>query len=408
MSRCLVALAVGFAIAAFPVAARAQEAPPAAEGERPADAPAADAGTEEGGGAGSSTAEEVPGNGAAESGPDSIAADAAEGSPAPRRSRPTDADPIIQNIILPAAEQLTGAAIALQNAVVRHCLGPANRPIDDVEQAFAAAVVSAARTEPLAFGAEANRDVPTRLLTEVANTAFSRSRLEAIMNARIAPPVTLAELAAEEPGLTGLPALERLLLLPPYEETATKANRCRLAVPIAAKVRTTAHVVEERWRRRAVDAQWTADEPELADRLRLRDLIQAMIDVSDRLDRDVAQFAPDPLGNERLPFASKRRMEMYLDAVSGALLREAGVVSLFAAPGSPARDSLARVKAALQQGRELLAASDAERHAAAELFDRAQQEIAQLPTAFDFAPEAFQRPLASFEPSQPPAPAPTP
>lgn len=321
-------------------------------------------------------------------------------------SQLTDADLIVERVILPAAERLTAAAIALQNAVIRHCLGPARRPTDDVEQVFADAVVAAAATEPHAFGAEANRIVPALIFTEVANTAFSRSRLEAIMNARISPPTSLADLAAEEPGITGLSALEQLLLLPPYNETATKANRCRLAIPIAAKIRMIANVVEERWRRRAVDAQWTADEPELADRLRLRDLIQAMIDVSDRLDRDVSQFAPNPLGNERLPFVNKRRMEMYLDTLSRALLREADVVSRFAPADSAAQDSLARVVAALQQGRELLFASDAEREAAAQLFDRAQQEIAQLPSAFNFAPAAFQRPLASFEPSQPQAPEP--
>jgi predicted lipoprotein len=262
---------------------------------------------------------------------------------------------------------------------------------------FEAALVAAAATEPLAFGAEENRNVPELITTEVANTAFSSSRLQGIMLARITPPATLAALAGEELGLIGLPALERLLLRPPYAEQETLANRCRLAVPIAANVRTTALVVEERWRRRAVDPQWTPDEPELADRLRLRDLIQALIDVSDRLDRDVTQFGPDPLGNERLPFADKRRMEMYLASVSTALLRETGVLRRFAPEGSPARDALARVTAALEQGRELLDGSDAERASAVELFDRAQQEVAQLPAAFDFAPEAFQRPLASFE-----------
>jgi hypothetical protein len=312
---------------------------------------------------------------------------------------PTDAGAIIMGSILPSAQRLTSASIALQNAIIRYCLvQTTNARLDDVEEAFRAAIVAAGGIEPVAFGAGPNRSAPEELTTEVANTAFSRSRLEGIMNGRIRAPTTLPELAAEGPGLTGLPALERLLLSPPYPEVETKANRCRLALTVAANVRATATEVEGRWRTGNLDPQWTTAEPELADRLRLRDIIQAMIDVSDRLDRTAAGFAADPGNNDNLPYAKHRSMTAYLEAVSGALIGQTDVLGRFAAPASPAAETVARIAAALDQGREALGGGNrAARRTASELFDRARQEIAQLPAVFDFAPAAFQRPLASFE-----------
>ncbi|MEO1103797.1 MAG: imelysin family protein [Pseudomonadota bacterium] len=332
-------------------------------------------------------------------------------APEPRSTEPPpphfrfapDADVLIETEIVPLFARLADDAQHLQNAVIRHCSNETAVTRQALEAAFTATVVDASKLLPLSFGSEAAEVMPSRLLTEAASTVFSRNRLAGLMEGVVPAPQSLAALRQEEAGLMGLSALERLLLARSYKSTDTLANRCRLALTIAANVRVSVAAALESWRTRDVAEHWASSDEELADRLRLRDLIQGTIDAVDRFDRDVAEFARERRNNGEVPFAQPQNGMAYLASLAEGLVEQMRRLNMYADPGGDAEAALAQISTALMAGCErLLAAKEGDEATYLVAFDQAHADIIdRLPELFGFDATAFNRPLTSFELQRP-------
>ncbi|MEM6762806.1 MAG: hypothetical protein AAF615_08015 [Pseudomonadota bacterium] len=312
-----------------------------------------------------------------------------------------DAADIIVDEIVPAQRALSTDALRLQNAVLRHCAGGNAVSLAAIGQAFDETVGHATQILPLGFGTDAAVNLPAQLLTEVESTVFSLSQLNGMMAGDVSPPRTLSAIRDGEPAMAGLPALERLLLNPPYDGAETLANRCLAAIPVAAAVRASVVDAKSSWSNpEALDPHWRGDDLELADRLRLRDLIQGTIDAIDRFDRHVGAFAVAPAHNARLPLSDPQRARQYLAAVSDSLRQQVARLNQFAEPNSDAAALLAEIKRALEIGRERLtnAATGPQDTSYLVPFGQAHADIIErLPSAFGFDASAFGRTITSFE-----------
>ncbi|MEM9223991.1 MAG: hypothetical protein AAGB11_16545 [Pseudomonadota bacterium] len=313
------------------------------------------------------------------------------------------ADVLIDSEIVPVLTVMSDRALKLQNAVIRHCVSDTNVTRRELLGHFRSAIIGTAEVIPLSFGSDAARAVPARLLTEAASTVFSRTRLEAMMNGLTPAPQTLEELRQEEPALMGLSALERLLLATNFSSGETIENRCQLAVPIAASIRISIAFALESWRTRAVAVHWQGDEVELADRLRLRDMIQGTIDAVDRFERDVSEFSRQSRNNGELPFTQERHGEIYMLAMTRSLCEQVERLKMFADPASDAEAALTEITNALEVGKDLLVSPpDPEEAAYIVAFDQAHADIIdRLPAIFGFDASAFNRAITSFELQRP-------
>lgn len=304
---------------------------------------------------------------------------------------------VVGGVLLPRADAFADRALALQNAVLRYCHSRTAVSRRSLEAAFADTVRRVSGLVPAAFGSAAAETATARLLTPVADTAFSRSRLLALVTGRSAPPRTVAALAEEDVALQGLPALEALLL-EPSAAAAPLERRCALATVVAANVRAVALRVAGTWRAGRVEEHWRGNEPELAGRLRLRDLVQGLIVGTARLNRDVAQFLPDPLGNPELPFHGHETNVLYLDALAASLSGQASLVRQMGASSEEAFVLLSSIMSALEEGRiNLLAHGDGRPATAVAMpFQRVQEAVmTRLPIALGFDLGAFQIPPAA-------------
>lgn len=304
---------------------------------------------------------------------------------------------IVADLIMPSANTLLGSALALQNLVVRHCANPARSPDRDLKMAFAHAVAAAAQATPLAFSAANDDRGAHNLLTEVADTAFSLSRLEAFANGRVTPPATLSELSQEEAAVVGLPALEYLLIAGPFGGQATLGRRCRHALAVAANIHDTARRLAEAWNRGDVASHWTNQPVDLAHRLRLRDLIQGMMEAINMLTEDVERFTgrSASLPGE-LPFSSDTHTFLYFNATLDGLSRHAAFLTTMAEPGGRSTSLLENLRRTLQDARQSVAnaASAGERMFDPTPFLQARSMILdELPSAFDFDRTAFDQPV---------------
>lgn len=318
--------------------------------------------------------------------------------PAVPQQVPATAD-IVNREIVPRLEALSLATLRLQNAVVRHCTIADATTMDGVEEAFAGVVIALASVEPFAYAFGGQRRITERFMTRIADTAFSRIRLGAMVTGSEEPPLTLAALVAEEPALIGLPALA-FLLFAPAQSGAEERRRCAMAEAVAAGLRERAHTRFMRWRTGAVPTHWADDSAPLAERRRLRDLVQGSIVAVDRLDRTVAAFDARPEGNDELPFSTGGPNLLYIAALMEALTRQVVWLKAFAEPGSEPRNVLIDVSESLDLARSRFNHAVAEDEGLGDmrsvlgaarlaLFNR-------LPDAFDFDRRAFETPLGAF------------
>ncbi|MEM7694432.1 MAG: imelysin family protein [Pseudomonadota bacterium] len=306
--------------------------------------------------------------------------------------------PLLQGEIEPALDGLAGTTRTLQNAVLRHCVAPSAVTRDALGRAFDNTVEAAALFAPLAFGHPLLEDTPTRFFTEAESTAISRARLRAMMARAADAPATLARLADEDLGLTGLSALERLLLAKDYSPDEALSNRCILARTIAANLHQVAGTARALWSAGAIAAHWRGEAVELAERLRLRDLLQGASDAVDRFERDVTEYARQPRNNGAIPFARPGTGRLYLRGLTDALLAQMGRIRTLAAPEDNAEAILSDIEAALVRGRQRLMGPTWREGAYLVAFQQATDDITQrLPGALGFDARAFRPALTSFD-----------
>lgn len=307
---------------------------------------------------------------------------------------------LVEGEILPREMRLADATRRLQNSVLRHCTFPALSSLGFVREAFARTIVSAAGVEPFAFIDEMPLRLPERFMTGTASTAFTRSRLAAMVAGSESPALSVADLEDEEPGLTGLPAIEFLLLAGNGTSGDEFERRCLMAQAIASGLRQRARRMTLRWHFGGLPAHWGTNPPPLGDRLRLRDLIQGGLDVADRLERALGAFDPAGFGVERLPFVDRGANLIYLDALMQALARHVSVLRMFAAPASPEDEVLGRVAETLDIARSRFhrdAPSGRDLGAVRPMVGSARLALVQeLPEAFGFDASAFVKPLGTF------------
>ncbi|MEM8853885.1 MAG: imelysin family protein [Pseudomonadota bacterium] len=304
---------------------------------------------------------------------------------------------IVDDLIMPSTNALVGSALALQNLVVRHCANPARGPDQDLKAAFAHTVVAAAQATPLAFNATNEDRSAQQLFTEIADTAFSLSRLEALANGRVTPPSSLAALNEEEAAVVGLPALEYLLITGPFGGEATLSRRCRHALAVAANVHRTARLLAEAWTRGDVASHWTSQPVDLAHRLRLRDLIQGMMEAVNMLTEDVERFADRSASLPgELPFSSNAHTFLYFSATLDGLSRHAAFLTTMAEPDGRPISLLETLRRTLQDARQSVANAAGEDKG---VFDPTPFRDAktiildELPGAFAFDRAAFDQPV---------------
>ena len=308
-----------------------------------------------------------------------------------------DAGMVVRAVLLPRAEAFADRALALQNAILRRCHGGGAASRDALGRAFLEAVRAAAALVPGGFGSEAAEGAAARLVTPVADTAFSRSRLVNLVTRRAPPPRTIAALSEEDVALRGLSAIEALLFGAPAANVPL-ARRCALAGTVAANVRAVALDVVRAWRGEGLADHWRGDEADLAHRLRLRDLVQGMIRGAVRLNRDLTEYIADPGRNPDLPFADGRTMVVYLDALAAALSGQASLVRQLSGQREEAFSLLSAMISALEEGRiNLLAEGTGRVDAAVALpFQRVQAAVlSSLPVALGFDLAAFTMPPAA-------------
>jgi len=332
--------------------------------------------------------------------------DAAEADDAAAREVFADVSPsgaqgqagaIVRSALLPRAEAFAHEALALQNAVLRHCHVPSESSRQAMGRAFERAVQRVASLVLGTFGSATAETAPARLLTPVADTAFSRSRLIAFVTVGAQPPRTLAALRREDVALQGLPALEAVMLEGVVPDRVPLARRCPVAVVIAAAIRQAADELVRTWRAGPVAGHWRGDGPELADRLRLRDLVQGMIRAVVRLNRDMSLLVENPRRNPELPFAGRRAMMLHLDALARGLVRQADLVRRAGGLDEEAVALLSSTITALEEGRLALRGEFPEEAVAAlPPFRRVQNAVLnRLPVALASDTAAFQYPPAA-------------
>lgn len=343
----------------------------------------------------------------APAGPPAIAgvAGSADGTPAVPSANglafAPDAEVLIEMEIIPVLDRLADRALTLQNAVLRHCLVGHDITRDALEPAYVYAIEASAAVLPLSFGFHEAVIAPDRLLTNAISTAFSTSKLDAVMHGEAPVPRTLAELANEEAALLGLPALEILLMRRRYPPDVALKNRCTLAVPVAANIVDTAVRARLRWLNREVAPHWQGDRPDLAARLRLRDLIQGTIDTVDRVSHDLMAFQRMPHDKSAFRFTRARHGLVYLIAAAESLRSHVRRLDLFAEKDSGAAVLLGEIRDALTIScLRLLAIATGAKDDGAYLiaFEQAHGDIInELPQAFGFDGSAFSRALTSIE-----------
>lgn len=302
---------------------------------------------------------------------------------------------LIAEKVIPAANGLVDGSMLLQNAVLRACV--LTDPSYVTDRDVMALASAAATIKTMAFGSQFGASITDRLLTEASDTVRSRSALDGIVRGRVRPPANLAELELLDRALMGLPALT-VLLRSGEEGGSDIEGLCRMAVLISAKIVETAIVFRTTWQNEALrDSHWTSNPPELADRLRLFDIIQAGITAVDKLDFDVARYDEQQADNNALVFASSDLMQDFLLATIAALERHAGCLVSLAAPGplgDEATEVLARISSALADAADAIeAGGDIDPTP----FGRLRRlYYRELPAAFGFESGAFTTPIGAF------------
>lgn len=304
---------------------------------------------------------------------------------------------LVASRIVPATARLEMALRVLGNDVLRHCVSAdasLTRPF--VVEAFAEAVAAAAQIELFAFGPPSAQSLPDRLLRPVADTAYGRRGMSAILANEDAPPSSPAELDGFEPTLSGLPTIEFVLLADDDDDPRTREARCQLAKVVAASVQIRTEAFAGAWRSNRLE-HWSGDEneDETAERARLRDLLQSAIDAVDRLDQRLMAFDEAREGNV-LPFLIPQFNLIYAGALMDGLAQRIALLMRYAEPEGPAADALASAANAISQAQTDLVSSGGRvdtgrlvppiREARTILVDI-------LPEAFDFAPTALLPPF---------------
>jgi predicted lipoprotein len=317
---------------------------------------------------------------------------------APQRAQEGQAVAIVRTVLLPRTEAFADKALALQNAVLRHCHIGSDLSRRQMVRAFDEAIKRVAPLVLSTFASEVAETAPTQLLTPVADTAFSRSRLIGFVTTAAQPPPTLPALRQEGVALQGLPALEATMVEGIVPDRAPLDRRCRLATVVAAAVTKVAEDLVRTWQSGAIAEHWRGDRPELADRLRLRDLVQGMIFATVRLNRDMSLFVQDPGRNPDLPFAARRSMISYLDALAAGLVGQADLLRTTGEPDEDAFALLSSIMTTLEQGRLALRTLAAEETPVVPVipFQQVQNAVLnRLPVALGFDTTAFQYPPAA-------------
>ncbi|WP_420393275.1 hypothetical protein [Acuticoccus sp.] len=305
---------------------------------------------------------------------------------------------LVAELVMGPLARLADAALALQNVVLRRCVIADERSDDPLRAAFLATVRAAASVIALGYGTDQNRTAVEELLTTFDAASDGRERVGALIVSLERVPAQLSALRGLEPALTGLPALEMVVL-----DGETDGERCALAVTIVANVREVALAMKQRWREGLVDAHWAGGADDLSSRRRLHDLISGILAAVDRLAGNLA--APLDGGRPSLPFLAAERNRTYLIEAFSGTQRQAAMLHRFAAPDSPADQAVSALERLIEEAAGELAgwsgdgvgATRAEL-ASADLRSARRLIVSDLAEAFGFDPAAIARPLAAIGP----------
>lgn len=189
----------------------------------------------------------------------------------------------------------------LERVVTSYCTSPSRIAWRRLSHAFRESTGSFGAVSVFRFGPAVETLEIERLGTPVVGATFVRAEVDALITGTggLAPPTTVAEVAAGPFALQGLPALERILLIGFAEEMPDiPESRCRLARLVAAHLSLIAADMHGDW---ISDEGFTAtflrpgeDNPRFRS---LRALARAMLDVG------VSEIAR--LGRELSPLAAE-------------------------------------------------------------------------------------------------------
>ncbi|GAB5376166.1 MAG: hypothetical protein AcusKO_26280 [Acuticoccus sp.] len=332
-----------------------------------------------------------------------------EPEPEERRAPPSgprfDGDSYVTSIVLPTFDKLVDRSLALQNAVLRHCLVDNDASRAALIPAYLLTIEASAGLVPIAFGSSDAKEVPARLLAETGGIGFSREELETAIVSRTEKtedPVEAetevpapAPVTPKPPGL-GLPSLEMLLLQANYPEEQPLETRCALAEAVVADIVDIATRARQRWLTGDVDPHWRVRGGRLGDRKRLYDLVQGTIDAADLLASDLEQFFRHVRGEQAFRFADRRLGMGYILAGIDGLKMQLARMETLVGPDPHALErfeTIARTLTAAAMMLDVVVDGTAENHSICLLtFEHARADIVEhTPQVFSFELGEFSR-----------------
>lgn len=332
-----------------------------------------------------------------------------EPEPEERRAPPPgprfDGDSYVTATVLPTFDKLVDRSLALQNAVLRHCLVDNDASRAALIPAYLLTIEASAGLLPIAFGSPDAKEVPARLLAETGGIGFSREELETAIISRTEKAdgageaetdAPAAAVAAPKPAELGLPALELLLLRASYPEEQPLEKRCALAEAVAADIVDIATRARQRWLTGDLDPHWRVRGGRLGDRKRLYDLVQGTIDAADLLAVDLEQFFRHVRGEQAFRFADKRLGMGYILAGIDGLKMQLSRMETLVGPDPNALErfeTIARTLTAAAMMLDAVTDGTAENHAICLLtFEHARADIVEhTPEVFSFELSEFSR-----------------
>lgn len=274
----------------------------------------------------------------------------------------TGPDVLLANAVRPRTRQLAEAMLALQNAIVRRCMHDTGATERALRRAFRASVAAAGALSMLSFAGPQSAEARRRLLTPVAGAIGGRASLDALARASAEPPRSPVRLSRLGAPLSGLPALERIVLDRRPIAGASWASRCRLALPMAAQARAVVLDLSRAWQMEALPPHWrgSGHEEAVAADMRLRDLLKGLASAVEALVVDLEAYVRQPADNAALPFADPMHAALFLDATAAAIADQTVVLGTIVSDRPDVAVLLAHARRSLSQGRRALAASSAD------------------------------------------------
>lgn len=307
-----------------------------------------------------------------------------------------DTRDLVTLVIVPAFDRVVDRSLALQNAVLRHCLVENEASRAALIPAYRETIEASAALLPLAFGGPDTKDVAMRLLSaEPSVSPDRRAEVKAVVRGSETDGGE-SESATQPTHVLGLPSLEVLLLQASYPNEQPRESRCALATAVASDISDKATRARDRWVTGDVVAHWRRNGDRDDGRKRVRDLIQGTIDAADVLAADLERFFRHMRGEQDFRFADKRVGIAYLQAGTEGLKTQLGRIETLLGPDPEALDrfeTIARTLSASAMMIEEAADGPAANQAICVLtFEHARADIVEhLPHVFSFERDEFSR-----------------